>query len=129
MIGHKIGLTSRAMQISSQIDEPDYGTLLDSMLFTCTPGQVLEIPASRFIAPRVEVELAFVLKSELKGPDVGVEQVLAATDYVTPAQIYNVTGSRLGTWFDFSALFTVTAAIPATAELRFFHGTPSSQSR
>ena len=85
VIGHKIGLTSRAMQISSQIDEPDYGTLLDSMLFTCTPGQVLEIPASRFIAPRVEVELAFVLKSELIGPDVGVEQVLAATDYVTPA--------------------------------------------
>jgi 2-oxo-hept-3-ene-1,7-dioate hydratase len=38
------------MQISSQIDEPDYGTLLDSMRYTCTPGQVLEIPASRFIA-------------------------------------------------------------------------------
>ena len=85
VIGHKIGLTSRAMQISSQIDEPDYGTLLDSMLFTATPGQVLEIPASRFIAPRVEVELAFVLKSPLKGPNVDVEQVLAATDYVTPA--------------------------------------------
>ena len=85
VIGHKIGLTSRAMQISSQIDEPDYGTLLDSMLFTCTPGQVLEIPASRFIAPRVEVELAFILKSDLKGPDIGVQQVLDATEYVTPA--------------------------------------------
>ena len=85
VIGHKIGLTSRAMQISSQIDEPDYGTLLDSMLFTCTPGQLLEIPASRFIAPRVEVELAFILKSDLKGPDIGVQQVLAATEYVTPA--------------------------------------------
>ncbi|WOP15263.1 2-oxo-hept-4-ene-1,7-dioate hydratase [Ottowia sp. SB7-C50] len=85
VIGHKIGLTSRAMQLSSQIDEPDYGTLLDSMLFTATPGQVLEIPANRFIAPRVEVELAFVLKSDLQGPHVDVEQVLAATDYVTPA--------------------------------------------
>ena len=85
VIGHKIGLTSRAMQQSSQIDEPDYGTLLDSMRFDCTPGQVLDIPAARFIAPRVEVELAFVLKSDLKGPDVSVEQVLAATDYVTPA--------------------------------------------
>ena len=85
VIGHKIGLTSRAMQISSQIDEPDYGTLLDSMLYTCTPGQVLPIPTDRFIAPRVEVELAFVLKSDLKGPDIGVEQVLAATEYVTPA--------------------------------------------
>ena len=46
VIGHKIGLTSRAMQISSQIDEPDYGTLLDSMLYTCTPGQVLAISPS-----------------------------------------------------------------------------------
>ena len=85
VIGHKIGLTSRAMQIASQITEPDFGTLLDDMLSTCTPGQVLDIPASRFLAPRVEVELAFVLKAPLKGPDVTVEQVLAATDYVTPA--------------------------------------------
>ena len=85
VIGHKIGLTSRAMQIASQITEPDFGTLLDDMLFTCTPGQVLDIPASRFIAPRVEVELAFVLKAPLQGPDVTLEQVLAATDYVTPA--------------------------------------------
>ena len=51
--GHKIGLTSRAMQLSSQIDEPDYGMLLDDMFFE--PG---DIPAARFIAPRVEVELA-----------------------------------------------------------------------
>ena len=85
VIGHKIGLTSRAMQQASQIDEPDYGTLLDSMLFTCTPGQVLDIAAARFIAPRVEAELAFVLKAPLMGPNVTQEQVLAATDYVTPA--------------------------------------------
>jgi len=85
VIGHKIGLTSRAMQISSQITEPDYGTLLDPMRFDCTAGQVLDIPVSRFIAPRVEVELAFVLKAPLRGPDVTVEQVLDATEYVTPA--------------------------------------------
>ncbi|MBI2745293.1 MAG: 2-oxo-hepta-3-ene-1,7-dioic acid hydratase [Burkholderiales bacterium] len=85
VIGHKIGLTSRAMQQSSQIAEPDYGTLLDSMLFSCTPGQMLDIPAARFIAPRVEVELAFVLKTPLKGPNITQEQVIAATDYVTPA--------------------------------------------
>lgn len=85
MIGHKIGLTSRAMQQASQIDEPDYGTLLDDMRYTCTPGQVLNIPFRNFIAPRVEVELAFVLKHELRGPNITVEQVLAATDYVTPA--------------------------------------------
>jgi len=78
--GHKIGLTSRAMQLSSQIDEPDYGTLLDDMFFA--PG---DIPTARFIAPRVEVELAFVLKRRLEGVQVGVEDVLAATDYVQPA--------------------------------------------
>jgi 2-oxo-hept-3-ene-1,7-dioate hydratase len=77
--GHKIGLTSRAMQLSSQIDEPDYGTLLDDMFFD--PG---DIPIERFIAPRVEVELAFVLKRKLAG-EVSVEEVLAATEYVTPA--------------------------------------------
>jgi 2-oxo-hept-3-ene-1,7-dioate hydratase len=79
-IGHKIGLTSRAMQIASQIDEPDYGTLLDDMLFS--PG---DIPTTRFIAPRVEVELAFVLKKKLEGAKITVEDVLEATEYVTPA--------------------------------------------
>ena len=78
--GHKIGLTSRAMQLSSQIDEPDYGTLLDDMFFE--PG---DIPTERFIAPRVEVELAFILKRTLEGDQVGIEDVLAATDYVQPA--------------------------------------------
>ncbi|MBE0589889.1 MAG: 2-oxo-hepta-3-ene-1,7-dioic acid hydratase [Hydrogenophaga sp.] len=85
VIGHKIGLTSRAMQISSQIDEPDYGTLLDDMLYTAQAGEVLEIPVKNFIAPRVEVELAFVLKAPLAGPNVTVEDVLAATAYITPA--------------------------------------------
>ncbi len=78
--GHKIGLTSRAMQQASQIDEPDYGLLLDDMFFE--PGA---IPTQRFIAPRVEVELAFVLKHKLEGSRVTVDDVLAATDYVTPA--------------------------------------------
>ncbi len=78
--GHKIGLTSRAMQQSSQIDEPDFGTLLDDMFF-----EAGDIPADRFIAPRVEVELAFVLKRKLEGTDIGIEQVLDATDYVQPA--------------------------------------------
>ena len=79
--GHKIGLTSRAMQQASQIDEPDYGTLLDDMFIP----QGSDIPASRFIAPRVEVELAFVLGKRLRGPDVTIFEVLAATEYVVPA--------------------------------------------
>jgi 2-oxo-hept-3-ene-1,7-dioate hydratase len=78
--GHKIGLTSRAMQSASQINEPDYGTLLDDMFFE--PGP---IPADRFIAPRVEVELAFVLKKRLQGAGVSIDDVLDATDYVVPA--------------------------------------------
>ena len=78
--GHKIGLTSRAMQQASQIDEPDYGTLLDDMFLT--PG---DIPFERFIAPRVEVELAFVLKRKLEGASLSIDDVLDATDYVTPA--------------------------------------------
>ena len=84
VIGHKIGLTSRAMQMSSQIDEPDFGTLLGSMKLVAKAGEELEIPVNRFLSPRVEVELAFILKEALSGP-VTVEQVIAATDYVTPA--------------------------------------------
>ncbi|MEY4752153.1 MAG: hypothetical protein RIQ60_4367 [Pseudomonadota bacterium] len=79
--GRKIGLTSRAMQISSQIDEPDYAPLMDDMFFANNG----DIPVDRFIAPRVEVELAFVLGRELQGPAVTLFDVLSAADYVVPA--------------------------------------------
>lgn len=79
--GRKIGLTSRAMQLSSQITEPDYAPLMDDMFFE----QGGDIPVTRFIAPRVEVELAFVLGKPLRGPGTTLFDVLAATDYVTPA--------------------------------------------
>ena len=85
VIGHRIGLTSRAMQQASQIDEPDFGTLLEHMRYTCVAGKVLDIPFKNFIAPRVEVELAFVLKDSIQGPNISVQQVLDATAYVTPA--------------------------------------------
>jgi 2-oxo-hept-3-ene-1,7-dioate hydratase len=81
LAGHKIGLTSRAMQMSSNIDEPDYGALLDDMFF----HEGSEIPIDRFIVPRVEVELAFILGKPLKGPNCTVFDVLEATDYITPA--------------------------------------------
>lgn len=81
VIGHKIGLTSRAMQRTSNITEPDYGTLLDDMIF----ADGGDIDMSRFIAPRVEVELAFVLGAPLQGPDCTIYDVLRATEYVTPA--------------------------------------------
>ena len=79
--GRKIGLTSRAMQLSSQITEPDYAPLMDDMFFETGT----DIPISKFIAPRVEVELAFVLGRDLKGPNITLFDVLSATEFVTPA--------------------------------------------
>jgi 2-oxo-hept-3-ene-1,7-dioate hydratase len=79
--GRKIGLTSRAMQQAVNIEEPDYGVLYEDMFYA--DGDT--IPFERFIAPRVEVELAFVLGRPLRGPGCTLEQVLAATDHVTPA--------------------------------------------
>lgn len=81
VIGWKIGLTSKAMQYALNIDIPDSGVLLDDMLFA--DGD--RVPKDRFIQPRIEAEMAFVMKAPLKGPGVGVFDVLNATDYVTPA--------------------------------------------
>ncbi|GHF54941.1 2-oxo-hept-3-ene-1,7-dioate hydratase [Deinococcus metalli] len=81
LYGHKIGLTSRAMQQASNITEPDYGALLDDMVFP----EGSEIPAGRFIAPKVEVELAFRLARDLSGPDCTVLDVLDASAWVIPA--------------------------------------------
>lgn len=81
VIGRKVGLTSRAMQEAMKIDEPDFGTLLDDMLF----DNGATIPASDFIDPRIEVEITFVLKEDLFGDDLSVEDVIAATDYVVPS--------------------------------------------
>src|ERR1700750_973117 len=79
--GHKIGLTSKAMQSALNIDEPDSGILLDDMFFA--DGGL--VPTERFIATRVEAELAFVMKSRLAGPDCTLFDVLNATDFVVPA--------------------------------------------
>src|ERR1044072_468529 len=73
----KAGLPSKAMQQSSQIDEPDYGYLFDSMM-AADGAKVLH---ANYCAPRVEVELAFILGRELKGPGVGLTDVLRATEY------------------------------------------------
>ena len=81
ILGRKIGLTSRAMQLSSQIDEPDYAPLMDDMFFAGGG----DIAIDHFIAPRIEVELAFILGKPLKGPGVTLFDVLSATDYVSPA--------------------------------------------
>ena len=81
LIGHKVGLTSKAMQRSSQIDEPDYGHLLDDMMV----ADGARVAHENYCRPRVEIELAFVLGKSLKGPGVGLPDVLRATEYVVPA--------------------------------------------
>ncbi len=79
-IGWKIGLTSRAMQDALGIDIPDSGVLLDDMMFENGAA----VPAGRFIQPRIEAEIAFVMKADLVG-EVSRDDVLAATDYVAPS--------------------------------------------
>ncbi|MCD2497639.1 2-keto-4-pentenoate hydratase [Microbacterium nymphoidis] len=81
LIGRKIGLTSRAMQHATGITEPDYGVMFDDTVHAS--GAV--IPAAHFSNVRIEVELAFVLKEALSGPDCTLDAVIAATDYVVPA--------------------------------------------
>jgi 2-oxo-hept-3-ene-1,7-dioate hydratase len=80
-VGHKIGLTSRVMQAATGISEPDYGVIFDDMVL----DSGWDLSWETYAHPRVEVELAFHLKSELKGPGVTVLDVLRATDFVLPA--------------------------------------------
>ncbi|MDQ4502121.1 2-oxo-hept-4-ene-1,7-dioate hydratase [Sinomonas sp. ASV322] len=80
-VGRKIGLTSKAMQAATGITEPDYGVIFDDMVFE--NGAVVEW--KRYTHPRIEVELAFRLKQDLKGPGITLFDVLDATDYVVPA--------------------------------------------
>tara|TARA_R110002072_G_scaffold122945_3_gene257991 strand:- start:609 stop:1409 length:801 start_codon:yes stop_codon:yes gene_type:complete len=81
VVGWKIGLTSKAMQYALNINIPDSGILFDQMVFE--HGAV--VPESRFIQPRIEAEIAFVMKKPLGGADVTREDVLVATDYVAPS--------------------------------------------
>ncbi|MBP1327417.1 2-oxo-hept-3-ene-1,7-dioate hydratase [Leucobacter exalbidus] len=81
LVGHKIGLTSRVMQVATGITEPDYGVIHDDMVYES--GSVLEF--DRFSNVRIEVELAFVLAKPLAGPNVTLFDVLDATAYVVPA--------------------------------------------
>lgn len=81
VIGRKIGLTSRAMQMASKMTEPDYGVMFDDATFL----DGARIPAGRFLKPRLETELAFVMGEDLQGAGCQMHDVLRATEYVTPA--------------------------------------------
>jgi len=81
IVGHKIGLTSRAMQAAMNITTPDSGFITDAMVFE--PGA--QLVAADFCDPKLEVELAFTLATDLAGTDLTVDDVLDATEFVQPA--------------------------------------------
>lgn len=81
LVGRKIGLTSKAMQQATGITEPDYGVMFDDTVYRSGA----EIPVDRFSNVRIEVELAFVLKAPLEGPDCTLDDALSAIDYAVPA--------------------------------------------
>ncbi|NLW98617.1 MAG: 2-keto-4-pentenoate hydratase [Actinomycetales bacterium] len=90
--GHKVGLTSAAMQKLLGVSEPDYGHLLDDFFYL----EHQPIPADRFLQARVEPEMAFVLKRTLQGPGVTVHEAAAAVDFVLPA--LEIVDSRIRDW-------------------------------
>ena len=92
LVGMKIGLTSKVMQTMFNVDTPDFGHILNTMVFE--NGQTISV--SQFIAPKIEFELAFVLKEDLTGPNVTSEQVLAATEAIVPA--IEIIDSRIKNW-------------------------------
>ncbi|WP_289135818.1 2-keto-4-pentenoate hydratase [uncultured Brevibacillus sp.] len=92
VVGKKIGLTSLAMQQLLGVDQPDYGHLLDNMVIE--NGN--KISFDRVLQPKVEGEIAFVLKKDLVGPNVTEADVLEATDYVLPA--LEIVDSRIADW-------------------------------
>jgi 2-oxo-hept-3-ene-1,7-dioate hydratase len=81
LVGRKIGLTSRAMQMASNFTEPDYGYLTDDMLI----ADGAQIETARYVNPRLEVELAFIMGQDLAGAGCTVADVMRATEFVTPA--------------------------------------------
>lgn len=91
LVGRKIGLTSRPMQELLGVDEPDFGFILDDMVID--GGSV---DASRFCSPRVEPEIAFLLRDPLRGPGVTVADVYAATQSVAAA--LEIVDSRIADW-------------------------------
>jgi len=92
VVGHKVGLSSKAMQQMMGVDEPDYGHLLDEMqVFEDTP-----VPAARYLYPRVEVEVGFILADDLPGGGCTEDDVLAATAAFAPA--IELIDSRITDW-------------------------------
>lgn len=92
IVGKKIGATSKAIQDMFQVNQPDYGHLFETMMFV--ERETISLEA--FIQPKVEFEIAFILKKDLKGPNVTIFDVIEATDYIAPA--IEIIDSRIADW-------------------------------
>lgn len=92
LVGMKIGLTSKVMQDMFGVDSPDFGHILSNMVFE--DGSIVSV--SNFISPKVEFELAFLLKEDLLGPNITADHVMQATEAVVPA--IEIIDSRIRDW-------------------------------
>jgi 2-oxopent-4-enoate hydratase len=92
VIGHKVGLTSRAMQEMLGVNEPDFGVFTDDMYVA--DGATVDL--STLIQPRIEAEIGLVLGTDLRGPGVGLDDALAAIEFVVPA--LEIIDSRIADW-------------------------------
>jgi len=90
--GHKVGLSSKAMQAMMGVDEPDYGHLLDDFFYF--NGDTIQ--SGKFFTPRIEVELAYVLGKTLPAPNCTIKDVLDSTEYIQPA--LELIDSRIKDW-------------------------------
>lgn len=94
LIGKKIGVTSKAVQDMLNVHQPDFGFLTDAMQYA--DGSTISLEAAGLIQPRAEGEIAFMLKSDLQGPGISREDVLAATEWVAPC--FEIVDSRIHDW-------------------------------
>jgi 2-keto-4-pentenoate hydratase len=95
IVGRKIGLTAKAVQEQLGVDQPDYGTLWQSSFYEAQSGKVA-VPASDFIAPRIEGEVAFLIGKSLNKRDVTAADVIAATEAC--ALGVEIVDSRIADW-------------------------------
>ncbi|RLL43742.1 2-keto-4-pentenoate hydratase [Oceanobacillus piezotolerans] len=116
IVGKKIGATSKAIQNMFGVEQPDYGHLLDYMMYV--DGDEIEL--KNFIQPKVEFEIAFKLKKDLKGPNITVMDVLEATDYIAPA--IEIIDSRIQDW---QINFEDTVADNGSSAAAVIGGTPT----
>ena len=93
VIGKKIGVTSKPVQDMLNVRQPDFGFLTDVMEI---PDGGTAVIADGLIQPRAEAEIAFMLKKDLKGPGVSMQDVLDATDYIMPC--FEIVDSRIADW-------------------------------